>query len=178
MAQVLFMTGLIMAPLQLFVFPPLIKNLGPVRWMRIGCLLGMLSFVVTPNAEFFRSNKTTLWAMSVATTTLVNCCLAAVRASAWVYYLYPRSPSKATMGCMRQFGTTRQDLQFRLDYFDFVEMQIKWTHGGAEAQGSSIWSAYAPGNEISSLNNMPRESIVVPLCSPFFATRLTISDHP
>lgn len=81
MTQVLFMTGLIMAPLQLFVFPPLIKTLGVVRWMRVGCVLGMISFLATPNAELFGSDMSTLWAVSVASTTLVNCCLAAVRAS-------------------------------------------------------------------------------------------------
>eukprot|EP00903_Cladosiphon_okamuranus_P005914 g5847.t1 len=77
--KVLFMTGLIMAPLQLFVFPPLVKTMGAVWWMRIGCILGMVSFVATPNAELFSSNDATLlWAVSVASTTLVNCCLAGV----------------------------------------------------------------------------------------------------
>lgn len=79
MTQVLFMTGLIMAPLQLFVFPPLIKTLGAVWWMRIGCILGMFSFLATPNAKLFSVDDATLLAVSVASTTLVNCCLAAVR---------------------------------------------------------------------------------------------------
>lgn len=79
--QVLFMTGLIMAPLQLFVFPPLIKTLGAVRWMRAGCILGMFSFLATPNSDLFSTDDAALLAASVACTTLVNCCLAAVRAS-------------------------------------------------------------------------------------------------
>lgn len=90
MAQVLFMTGLIMAPLQLFVFPPLIKTLGAVWWMRIGCILGIFSFVATPYAELFSlDDSTLLWAVSVASTTLVNCCLAGVRA--YVALAYPES---------------------------------------------------------------------------------------
>eukprot|EP00752_Nemacystus_decipiens_P007148 g6401.t1 len=76
--KVLLITGLIMAPLQLFVFPPLIKTLGAVRWMRVGCILGMLSFLATPNAGLFGTGDATLLAVSVASTTLVNCCLAAV----------------------------------------------------------------------------------------------------
>ncbi len=69
-----------MAPLQLFVVPPLVKRLGAVTWMRIGCLLGVSTFLATPNARFFSWNYGSLFAMTVASTTMINCCLAAVRA--------------------------------------------------------------------------------------------------
>lgn len=47
------MTGAIMAVAQLFIFPPVIKVLGAVKWMRIGCLLGISTFLAIPNVTFF-----------------------------------------------------------------------------------------------------------------------------
>lgn len=76
--QVLFMTGVIMAVAQLVIFPPVIKILGVVKWMRIGCLLGISTFLAIPNVTFFSWNYSTLFAVSVAGVTVVNCCLAAV----------------------------------------------------------------------------------------------------
>ncbi|CAN0196933.1 unnamed protein product, partial [Hapterophycus canaliculatus] len=67
-----------MAPLQLFVFPPLINILGAVRWMQIGLFLGVSAFLATPHAKLFSRNDPMLFAVSVVSTTIVNCCLAAV----------------------------------------------------------------------------------------------------
>ncbi|CAM9109513.1 unnamed protein product [Ectocarpus sp. 8 AP-2014] len=76
--KVLFMTGCIMVVAQLFIFPSVIKMIGAVAWMRTGCLLGISTFLATPNAKLFSWNYTTLFAGSVASVTVVNCCLAAV----------------------------------------------------------------------------------------------------
>lgn len=73
------MTGVVMAPLQLFVFPLVIKIVGAVRWMKMGCLVGVAAFLVTPNASSLSGGDTRLFMVSVASTTTVNCCLAAVR---------------------------------------------------------------------------------------------------
>lgn len=78
--QVLFVAGVIMAVAQLFIFPSVIKYIGAVKWMRIGCLLGISAFLAVPNVTFFSWNSSTLFAMSVAGVTVVNCCLAAVSA--------------------------------------------------------------------------------------------------
>ncbi|CAM9925053.1 unnamed protein product, partial [Hapterophycus canaliculatus] len=67
-----------MAPLQLFLFPFVIKIVGAVRWMHIGCLVGVAAFLATPNASSFGGGDTRLFVVSVASTTIVNCCLAAV----------------------------------------------------------------------------------------------------
>lgn len=78
----LFVTGLIMAPLQLFAFPVVIQTLGAVRWMRMGCLVGISAFLATPNAgRLSHGGGPSLFAISVASTTVVNCCLAAVSPS-------------------------------------------------------------------------------------------------
>ncbi|CAM9273702.1 unnamed protein product, partial [Ectocarpus sp. 6 AP-2014] len=76
--KVLFMTGCMMVVAQLFIFPSVIKIIGAVAWMRTGCLLGISAFLATPNAKLFSWNYTTLFAASVASVTVVNCCLAAV----------------------------------------------------------------------------------------------------
>eukprot|EP00903_Cladosiphon_okamuranus_P005915 g5848.t1 len=76
--KVLLMTGVIMAVAQLVIFPPVIKILGAVKWMRIGCLLGIFTFLAIPNVTFFNLGYSELFAMSVAGVTVVNCCLAAV----------------------------------------------------------------------------------------------------
>lgn len=73
------MTGLVMAPLQLFLFPLVIKIVGAVRWMHMGCLVGVVAFLATPNASAISGGgETRLFLVSVASTTVVNCCLAAV----------------------------------------------------------------------------------------------------
>ncbi|CAM9109587.1 unnamed protein product [Ectocarpus sp. 8 AP-2014] len=76
--KVLFMTGCIMVVAQLLIFPSAINILGAVTWMRTGCLLGISTLIATPNAKLFSWNYTTLFAASVASVTVVNCCLAAV----------------------------------------------------------------------------------------------------
>lgn len=76
----MFVTGAIMAVAQLFIFPPIIKILGAVKWMRIGSLLGITTFLAIPNVTFFSWNYSALFAMSVAGVTVINCCLAAVSA--------------------------------------------------------------------------------------------------
>ncbi|CAM9104883.1 unnamed protein product [Ectocarpus sp. 6 AP-2014] len=76
--KVLFLSGCIMVVAQVFIFPSVIKILGAVTWMRTGCLLGICTFLATPNAKLFSWNYTTLFAASVASVTVVNCCLAAV----------------------------------------------------------------------------------------------------
>lgn len=69
-----------MAPLQLLVFPPLVKILGAVTWMRACCLLGVVTFLATPNASLFSRDYASLFALTVASTTIINCCLAGVSA--------------------------------------------------------------------------------------------------
>ncbi|CAN0435171.1 unnamed protein product, partial [Ectocarpus sp. 12 AP-2014] len=76
--KVLFMSGCIMVVAQVFIFPSVITTLGAVTWMRTGCLLGIFTFLATPNAKLFAWNYTTLFAALVASVTVVNCCLAAV----------------------------------------------------------------------------------------------------
>ncbi|CAN0066183.1 unnamed protein product [Scytosiphon promiscuus] len=76
--KVLFVTGVVMAPLQLFLFPLVIKIVGAVRWMHMGCLVGIAAFLATPNASSLGGGNTGLFLVSVASTTVVNCCLAAV----------------------------------------------------------------------------------------------------
>ncbi|CAM9772920.1 unnamed protein product, partial [Ectocarpus sp. 8 AP-2014] len=63
---------------QLFIFPSVIKIIGAVASMRTGCLLGISTLLATPNAKLFSWNYTALFAASVASATVVNCCLAAV----------------------------------------------------------------------------------------------------
>ncbi|CAN0157818.1 unnamed protein product [Ectocarpus sp. 8 AP-2014] len=46
--------------------------------MRTGCLLGICTFLATPNAKLFSWNYTTLFAALDAGVTVVNCCLATV----------------------------------------------------------------------------------------------------
>ncbi|CAB1097986.1 unnamed protein product [Ectocarpus sp. CCAP 1310/34] len=76
--KVLFVSGCIMVVAQVFIFPSVIKILGAVTWMRTGCLLGICTFLATPNAKLFSWNYTTLFVASVASVTIVNCSLAAV----------------------------------------------------------------------------------------------------
>ncbi|CAM9503102.1 unnamed protein product [Ectocarpus sp. 4 AP-2014] len=76
--KVLLTTGLVMVPLQLFIFPSFVKALGAVRWMRMGCFLGTVAVLATPNATFVGFNNLTLFVFSVASTTVVNCSFSAV----------------------------------------------------------------------------------------------------
>ncbi|CAM9142011.1 unnamed protein product [Ectocarpus fasciculatus] len=76
--KVLLTTGLILVPLQLFIFPSLVKTLGAVRWTRMGCFLGTVAFLASPNATLVGFNTITLFVFSVASTTVVNCSLSAV----------------------------------------------------------------------------------------------------
>ncbi|CAM9173942.1 unnamed protein product [Ectocarpus sp. 12 AP-2014] len=72
------MTGYIMVVAQLLMSPSAIKVLGAVTWTRTGCLLGISTLLAIPNPKLFSWNYTTLFAASVASATVVNCCLAAV----------------------------------------------------------------------------------------------------
>ncbi|CAB1100441.1 unnamed protein product [Ectocarpus sp. CCAP 1310/34] len=84
--KVLLTTGLIMVPLQLFIFPSFVKALGAVRWMRMGCFLDTVAVLATPNATFVGFNSITLFVFSVASTTVVNCSFSAVcakRSTSW-----------------------------------------------------------------------------------------------
>ena len=73
------MSGVIVAVLQLVVFPKLVKVIGITIWQRVGCLMCIPSFVAIPNAKRLSWNDGSLFMVSVVTTTLVYCFLAMVR---------------------------------------------------------------------------------------------------
>lgn len=76
--QVLGLTGIILAVLQLGIFPPTIRCVGIVNWQRAGCLLGVPVFLAVPNARFFSWNESSLFAVSVLDNILSNCCISSV----------------------------------------------------------------------------------------------------
>ena len=79
--QVLGLTGIILAVMQLGVFPPLIKFVGIVNWQRAGCLLGVPVFLAVPNARFLSWNESSLFAVNVLTNLLAFCSISSVRRS-------------------------------------------------------------------------------------------------
>eukprot|EP00903_Cladosiphon_okamuranus_P012516 g11720.t1 len=64
--------------LTLFIIPIIVRVLGAAWWMRVGGILGVLTFIATPNAKLLSWNYATLFAMSVASNSLISCCLAAM----------------------------------------------------------------------------------------------------
>lgn len=76
--QVLVVTGLLMAVLQLILFPPLINVVGIATWQRMGSVIGIPAFIAISNVKILSWNYSSLFAVSVIANTLTNCCLGAV----------------------------------------------------------------------------------------------------
>lgn len=88
--QVFLSAGLIVAMLQFFVFPGVVKVLGITIWQRIGCLVGIPAFLVASGAQSLSWNNISLFVVSVASTALIYCCNAMVRALSSHYIFKPR----------------------------------------------------------------------------------------
>eukprot|EP00903_Cladosiphon_okamuranus_P010936 g10328.t2 len=71
--KVLGLVGIILAVLQLGVFPPVIKYVGIVSWQRAGCLLGVPVFLAIPNVKSFSWNESSLFAVNVVGNVLAFC---------------------------------------------------------------------------------------------------------
>ncbi|CAM9968097.1 unnamed protein product [Ectocarpus sp. 12 AP-2014] len=71
-------TGFLVVVLTLFIIPVVVRVLGAAWWMRGCSVVGVLVFLATPNAKLLSWNYGTLFAMSVASNTLISCCLAAM----------------------------------------------------------------------------------------------------
>ncbi|CAN0354461.1 unnamed protein product [Ascophyllum nodosum] len=76
--ELLLMTGIVLGVLQLVVFPRVIERVGIVAWQRTGWLLGMIAFLVVPNIKGLCWNSSSLFAMGVTGTLLVNSCTSAI----------------------------------------------------------------------------------------------------
>lgn len=75
------LTGIILAVLQLGVFPSLIKCVGIVNWQRAGCLLGVPVFLAIPNVKSLSWNESSLFAVNVMGNLLAFCSISSVRRS-------------------------------------------------------------------------------------------------
>lgn len=78
--QVFLGAGLIVAMLQLLLFPGVVKMLGITIWQRIGCLVGVPTFLAASSAESLSWNGMNFFVVSVASTALIYCCNAMARA--------------------------------------------------------------------------------------------------
>ncbi|CAM9609748.1 unnamed protein product, partial [Laminaria digitata] len=76
--KVFLAAGLIVAMLQFFVFPGVVKVLGISIWQRIGCLMGIPAFLAASSAESLSWNDISLEVVSVASTACIYCCNAMV----------------------------------------------------------------------------------------------------
>lgn len=77
-AQVLLLTGLLMAVSQLVLFPSFIKTVGIATWQRLGCIIGVPAIITIPSVKMLSWNHPSLFAVSVTANTLTNCSLGAV----------------------------------------------------------------------------------------------------
>ncbi len=73
------MTGVLLAALQLAVFPRVIRRVGIVTWQRAGCLLGVPVFLAIPLARTLSWGEGSLFAVSVLGNVLASCGIGSVR---------------------------------------------------------------------------------------------------
>ena len=73
-------TGVVLGLLQLALFPRAVELVGIVNWHRAGWAVGVLAFVLVPNAKVLSWNTPSLLVIATMGGVLVNCSNSAVRA--------------------------------------------------------------------------------------------------
>lgn len=73
------MAGIFLGVIQFTLLPYAMKSIGILTWYRFCWVLGVVAFVLTPNAKALSWNYTSLFVVGVLSCLLVNCCTTAVR---------------------------------------------------------------------------------------------------